>query len=235
MSDAPLTDADLDAIEASESDRENVGWGEYEYASTSRNCLRLVAEVRRLRLSLEGREKALALLNAGMESQAAEYSRLKQEARGLAERVGKLERAIDKMDGSICQSLGKALGYPRYCDDQGEFPGATEADGVCVGEHVAESLAVEAAEQITALRQQVAGLAERVAQQSELLSRHAERGSVLGQTGDGARLSGRLLTERVITPPGAAIEAKVVEIPESIQRAISASLERGKREAQGYD
>jgi hypothetical protein len=48
----------------------------------------------------------------------------------------------------VCQELGKALGYPWFKDDQVNFPGATEDDGVCVGEHVAASLAVEAAERL---------------------------------------------------------------------------------------
>jgi hypothetical protein len=43
------------------------------------------------------------------------------------------------------QILGKALGYPWFKDDQENFPGATEADGVCIGEHVTESIAQEAA------------------------------------------------------------------------------------------
>lgn len=49
------------------------------------------------------------------------------------------------------QILGKALGYPWYRDDQKNFPGATEADGVCVGEHVPITLAMEAAEKIAEL------------------------------------------------------------------------------------
>lgn len=46
----------------------------------------------------------------------------------------------------IEQVLGKALGYPYICSDQKNFPGSTEADGVCVGEHVPVTLAMEAAE-----------------------------------------------------------------------------------------
>lgn len=46
---------------------------------------------------------------------------------------------------NIEQICGEALGYPRYCDDQENFPGATEEDGVCVGEHVAASIASELA------------------------------------------------------------------------------------------
>ena len=48
----------------------------------------------------------------------------------------------------IEQILGKALGYPWYKDDQKNFPGATEKDGVCVGEHTAVTLAMEAADKL---------------------------------------------------------------------------------------
>jgi len=51
----------------------------------------------------------------------------------------------------VDQALGKALGYPFYADDQKNFPGATEANGVCTGEHVPESLADEAAKKIITL------------------------------------------------------------------------------------
>ena len=48
----------------------------------------------------------------------------------------------------IEQILGKVLGYPMYKDDQKNFPGATEADGVCVADNTACSLANEAAKRI---------------------------------------------------------------------------------------
>ena len=54
----------------------------------------------------------------------------------------------------IEQRLGKALGYPWYKDDPKNFPDATEKDGVCVGAHVAESLAAEAASVIIKLRKE---------------------------------------------------------------------------------
>lgn len=60
----------------------------------------------------------------------------------------RLRDACSKQNDEIGQILGAALGYPRYCDDQQNFPGSTAADGVCVGEHTAESLAAEAAEAI---------------------------------------------------------------------------------------
>ncbi|MCK9599143.1 MAG: hypothetical protein M0R06_08895 [Sphaerochaeta sp.] len=49
------------------------------------------------------------------------------------------------------QLLGQALHYPWYKDDQRNFPGATEADGVCLGDHVTVSIAAEAAAKIREL------------------------------------------------------------------------------------
>lgn len=58
-------------------------------------------------------------------------------------------------ESNIQQILGKALHYPWYKDDQKNFPGATEENGVCVGDHVAESLAMEAAKRIRDLESAV--------------------------------------------------------------------------------
>lgn len=46
------------------------------------------------------------------------------------------------------QVLGKALGYPWYKDDPQNFPDATEADGVCTGEHTLVTIAMEAASRL---------------------------------------------------------------------------------------
>lgn len=43
------------------------------------------------------------------------------------------------------QIAGKALGYPWFKDDPKNFPDATEEDGVCIGEHVADSIVAELA------------------------------------------------------------------------------------------
>lgn len=75
---------------------------------------------------------------------AAEVRRLRAEEK-------RLRIAIGKINDEVCQSIGRALGYPWFKDDQKNFPGATEADGVCVGEHVAESIAEEAAKRIRAI------------------------------------------------------------------------------------
>jgi len=65
--------------------------------------------------------------------------------------LARLRYACRKNDNDIEQVLGRALGYPRYCDDQINFPGSTDADGVCVGDQVAASLAMQAADRIKAL------------------------------------------------------------------------------------
>lgn len=68
------------------------------------------------------------------------------------EKYVQLRDACAKDNEDICQALGRVLGYPRFADDQLNFPGATDADGVCVGDHVAASLAMEAADEIDHLR-----------------------------------------------------------------------------------
>jgi len=55
----------------------------------------------------------------------------------------------------IEQILGKALNYPWFKDDQCNFPNATEADGVAVGDHTAWSLAHQAADRIKELQEQL--------------------------------------------------------------------------------
>ena len=53
----------------------------------------------------------------------------------------------------IEQTLGKALGYQLWKDLPEVAPDSTEADGVCVWEHTAETLADEAARQLAELGQ----------------------------------------------------------------------------------
>ena len=73
----------------------------------------------------------------------------------LAAEVERLRRACAAEELDIQQTLGKALRYPWFKDDPKNFPGATEKDGVCVGGHVAASLADEAAKRIESLAAEV--------------------------------------------------------------------------------
>ena len=66
----------------------------------------------------------------------------------LGKEVTELKRQRDGYHWHMheCEQIaGKALGYPWYKDDQKNFPGATEADGVCVGEHVGDTIVAELA------------------------------------------------------------------------------------------
>jgi hypothetical protein len=72
--------------------------------------------------------------------------------------------AYAQTSSEVEQALGQALGYPRYKDDQLNFPGATEEHGVCVGEHVPESIAMEAAKAIIDLRKQLESLKPKAAE-----------------------------------------------------------------------
>lgn len=67
-------------------------------------------------------------------------------------RYRELKKEVMHEFHEIEQILGQALGYPRYCDDQKNFPGTRPTDGVCVGDHVAATLASEAAATIHRLR-----------------------------------------------------------------------------------
>lgn len=69
------------------------------------------------------------------------------DAKGLLKYAEGLQKELSEVE----QILGKALGYPAYADDQKNFPGATEKNGVCVGEHTAATLAMEAADLIRKL------------------------------------------------------------------------------------
>jgi hypothetical protein len=64
--------------------------------------------------------------------------------------IERLRQSVMKENEAICQTLGQALGYPWFCDDPKNFPDATDLDGVCVGDHVAATLAQEAADRLRA-------------------------------------------------------------------------------------
>ena len=65
----------------------------------------------------------------------------------------RFRKAYYETSKGVEQILGKALGYPKFADDQKNFPGAT-GDDVYVGEHVLESLAIEAVNKIKALTEE---------------------------------------------------------------------------------
>lgn len=75
-------------------------------------------------------------------------------ANSVSPEAAELERLMRgyQLECNECEQIaGKALGYPWYKDDQKNCPGATEADGVCVGEHVPSSVVAELARRYTEL------------------------------------------------------------------------------------
>ena len=81
----------------------------------------------------------------------SEIARMEAEVKRANDERIRTQDAYQKTDSEVAQTLGKALHYPWFKDDQANFPGATEADGVAVGDHVAETLAAEAAKRIAEL------------------------------------------------------------------------------------
>lgn len=71
------------------------------------------------------------------------------------ERLATIERANALESRAIEQMCGKALGYPWFKDDQKNFPGADEADGVCLGEHVTETIVAELVSAYNKLKESV--------------------------------------------------------------------------------
>lgn len=107
-------------------------------------------------------ERELTAAQADVDKWRDEYNRMRQ--------------LIAKQNEDISQTCGKALGYPWFKDDQNNFPGATEAQGVCVGEHVAETIAAELADAYKAAQAEIAKLQERVKMLEEALNVYLQAG-----------------------------------------------------------
>lgn len=97
----------------------------------------------------------MAALRKNMDAAITEILRLQANAKKTSENNALLKAenerlltAMSQVNHDICQTLGKVLGYPWYKDDQKNFPGASAADGICEGDSVAESMAVEAAKKL---------------------------------------------------------------------------------------
>jgi hypothetical protein len=106
--------------------------------------------------TIEQLERELNAANAIIRQQQL----LDEENLRLQERIKRLEHGIAKQNLEIEQTCGKVLDYPWFRDDQKNFPGATEKDGVCVGEHVAETIAAELARKYTEAKERIKRLEE---------------------------------------------------------------------------
>lgn len=85
------------AAEAASVLMEALGWASGGLGSAARE---IVAERDRLKMSLAGRDKAIALLNAGFESTCEDRDRLKQESRRLEDEVDCLRDAAAALESA---------------------------------------------------------------------------------------------------------------------------------------
>lgn len=115
--------------------------------------------------TMDGRREALEALERRCDGLLTANNALVDRVRAAERRaldaereLTRLRRAFAEEADDVEQALGKALGYPWYKDDPANFPDATEADGVCVGEHVPGSIAREAASRIGELHAAVLAL-----------------------------------------------------------------------------
>ncbi len=125
------------------------------------------------------------LLSTWAESRDRHLAAESERDKALAE-LDRLRKLCTHDDDDICQTLGKALGYPWYKDDQSNFPGATEENGVCVGEHVAASIAAEAAKRLDALKSERDELLREKERLGEVL-RECQRTLAMMVSPEGAR------------------------------------------------
>jgi len=115
----------------------------------------------------EARDAMSEVLDAAEEN-ATLRAKLNKEASESALAHAKMQNTWAKENHEICQVLGSALGYPWFKDDPKNFPGATEENGVCVGEHVAVTIAAEAASHIATLRAEVERVTDIAAMKAEV-------------------------------------------------------------------
>jgi hypothetical protein len=101
-------------------------------------------------LGVSSRKDALSAITG-----LKERVRFTEDFETLQLRLTRLREACSQENDEVCQLLGKVLGYPWFKDDQANFPGATEADGVCVGDNVAVTMAMQAAHKIEFLQAEV--------------------------------------------------------------------------------
>ena len=117
---------------------------------------------------------------ATMYDLACEMTRIERELNAANDRIKRLNTEIE-------QTCGKVLDYPWYKNDQKNFPGSTEVDGVCVGEHIAETIASELARKYTGLKQRIKRLEE------ELNELRSDESRLLNSNGELERRINRLL------------------------------------------
>lgn len=100
-------------------------------------------------------EAAIKQLNDDIDGYSSTVDDQHEELERLTEALTEQRDKWIRSDNDICQILGKALKLMWYKDDQKNFPGTTEKDGVCTFDYVLEELAIMAAEHIESLEAEI--------------------------------------------------------------------------------
>jgi hypothetical protein len=120
------------------------------------DVLQLEGQVETLTSQIQAIREGKLTLNDNEIQQAVTISNLEGEIVNLNKRI---EGHMSEHH-SVEQALGQALGYPWYRDDEKNVPDATDADGVCTGEHTPSTIALEAGKKITELNAEIKRLKE---------------------------------------------------------------------------
>ncbi len=106
---------------------------------------------------LEGAVERLKRLAYELDQSCGGFPEAYAAARAMYDAADALARITRERDGyqkhlRACEQVaGKALGYPWFRDDQTNFPGTTEAEGVCIGDHVGDTIVEELATRFEAV------------------------------------------------------------------------------------
>jgi uncharacterized coiled-coil DUF342 family protein len=145
----------------------------------------------------------------------------------LEAEIERLRRGCTMLNSEVCQRLGKALGYPWFKDDQENFPGATEESGVCTGEHVAESIAAEAATRIERLEARLAWWDNASREMYEALNKaEAERDEAIQRGNDWCDQAQKARAERDAAVMDADMQAREAGNMEHNARVLMAERDR---------
>ena len=118
-----------------------------------------------------------ALIAQGADADSLEHFArdLERELNAANARISHITDGFRREQNDIEQTCGKAIGYPRFCDDPKAFPGSTDADGVCIGDHVAASISAELANKYAEAMERIKRLEEAMELVAQMRHRWLER------------------------------------------------------------
>lgn len=144
------------------------GRGQYSLHMPDTQKIDTIAMIRVMAIAIEQERTAIdawsnragdwheLLMKAGASaSTEGVINRVPEAIESMAREIERLRTACATQNYNIEQTLGKALGYPRYGDLSGPTGDHEADDEVFTGEHIAETLAMEAVKEIERLRAEI--------------------------------------------------------------------------------